>query len=65
MKMPPLTVACPCGTEVEIPVYCTLKRDNEGRQLLNFDPDYADLWAHAWTHDITVDFELEDGTSDA
>lgn len=60
MKMPPVTMACPCGVEIEVPIEFELGRIENGRQQLNFHPDYTDLWAHAWTHDETVEFEFED-----
>ena len=49
--MPPLTIACPCGTEVEVPIEVEMTRGDDSQQRLVFHPDYADLWAHAWTHD--------------
>jgi hypothetical protein len=64
MTMPPITMACPCGTEIEVTIECELGQIENGRQQLNFHPDYSDLWAHAWTHDELVEFEFEDVTTD-
>jgi hypothetical protein len=59
MTLPPLTFACPCGTEIQVPIEADLVWDDwAGVQRLAFDPDYSDLWAHAWTHDETVNFDF-------
>lgn len=56
--MPPLTIACPCGVEIEVPIAVDMELDmTDGRQRLAFDPDYSDLWAHAWTHDTDVNID--------
>jgi len=57
MKLPPVTVRCPCGTEIDIPISATLTSDDD-RQYLALAPDYADLWAHSWTHDTTVNYDF-------
>lgn len=56
MTMQPLTVACPCGVEIDVPVDCVLTFGSElGQQYLQFHPDFSDLWAHAWTHPDEVE----------
>ena len=42
-------VECPeCEEVIAIPVTATISTGDT--QVLNLEPDMADLWAHAWTH---------------
>lgn len=48
----PATVQCPeCGQHITIPITGQLATGTDGVQYLTLEPDMADLWAHAWTHD--------------
>jgi hypothetical protein len=45
-----LTVTCPCGVPVEVPVHIGVV-EVDGRLTVEPSPDFFDLWAHACTHD--------------
>lgn len=48
----PATVRCPeCDQHIDIPITGDLTTGADGVQRLTLEPDVADLWAHAWTHE--------------
>lgn len=47
-----MTVECPCGAEIDVPLNPSIEDGEDDRQYIVIDPDMADLWAHNFTHDF-------------
>ncbi len=47
-----VTIECPaCTARIGVPITAWFEPIDAGRQHLRLEPDWADLWAHTWSHD--------------